>query len=95
MVTNQRLWQSLAAMDRELINHALQDALVFANQIAVTQNDLALQALRQAGTTRIHTPNPDQLKLLRAAVQPVQVQLAQRIGSRWMSDLKLAIGSNS
>jgi C4-dicarboxylate-binding protein DctP len=95
VVTNQRFWQSLTVMDRELINQSLQDALAFANQIADTQNDQALQALRQAGTTRIHTPDSDQLKRLRAAVQPVQVQLTQRIGSRWMRDLKLALGSDS
>src|SRR5512133_3895618 len=52
VVTNQRLWQHLKTADRELIHQALQQALAFANQIADTQNNQALQALRQAGTTR-------------------------------------------
>jgi C4-dicarboxylate-binding protein DctP len=91
VVTNQRFWQSLSPTDRELINQALQDALAFGNQIADTQNDQALQALGQAGTTHIHRPSAAQLKRLRGAVQPVQAQLVGRIGARWMRDLKVAL----
>ncbi|HSO46194.1 MAG TPA: TRAP transporter substrate-binding protein [Rhodoferax sp.] len=91
VVTNQRFWQHLKAPDRALINQALQESLAFANQIADTQNDRALQALRQAGTTRIHSLTAGQRARLRQAVQPVQQQLAERIGERWMGDLKLAL----
>ena len=91
VVTNQRFWQHLQPDDRALINQALQEALAFANQIADTQNDQALQALRQAGTTRIHSLNTGQRTRLRQAVQPVQQQLASRIGPGWMRDLKLAL----
>ncbi len=91
VVTNQRFWNHLQATDRALINQSLQEALTFANQIADAQNDQALQALRQAGTTHIHRLTPDQRTRLRQAVQPVQQQLASRIGPRWMSDLKQAL----
>ncbi|NCN72056.1 MAG: C4-dicarboxylate ABC transporter, partial [Betaproteobacteria bacterium] len=88
VVTNQRFWQSLGNPDRELINQALQEALAFANQMADTQNDRALAALRQAGTTRIHTLTDAQRSRLRQAVQPVQKALTQRIGPRWMKALE-------
>jgi len=88
VVTNQRFWQSLGNPDRELINQALQEALAFANQIADTQNDQALAALRQAQTTRIHTLSHAQRTRLRQAVQPVQQALAQRIGLSWMKALQ-------
>jgi len=91
VVTNQRFWQHLQPADRALINQALQEALTFANQIADTQNDQALQALRQAGSTHIHSLTPGQRTRLRQAVQPVQQQLASRIGSGWMRDLTLAL----
>jgi len=92
VVTNQRLWHSLAKPDRELINKALQEALSFANQIADTQNDQALAALRGTGTTRVHTLKPDQRARLRTAVQPVQQQLASRIGAGWLRSLQEALG---
>lgn len=93
VVTNQRFWQSLVVADRALINDALQEALTFANLIADSQNDKALQALRLASTTRIHSLNPSQRNRLRLAVQPVQQQLANRIGAQWMRDLKIALGN--
>jgi C4-dicarboxylate-binding protein DctP len=88
VVTNQRFWQHLQGADRELINQALQEALVYANQIADTQNDAALTALRQAKTTHIHTITPQERAQLRLAVQPVHTALEDRIGSRWMSLLR-------
>ena len=91
VVTHQRLWQHLARADRELINQALQEALGFANQIADAQNDSALDALRQAGTTRVHTLTSAQRERLRQAVQPVQRALAQRIGTSWLQSLHAAL----
>jgi C4-dicarboxylate-binding protein DctP len=92
VVTNQRLWQHLQEDDRQLINQALQEALSYANQIADTQNDLALAALRLANTTRIHSLSEPQRERLRQAVQPVQQGLAQRIGPSWMQALRDALG---
>lgn len=91
VVTNQRFWQSLAKPDRALINQALQESLAFANQIADTQNDKALVALRQVGTTRIHKLSTDQRARLRTAVQSVQQQLASRIDPSWLRDLQTAL----
>ena len=93
VVTNQRLWQHLARADRELINQALQEALGFANQIADTQNAKALAELRQAGTVRVHRPTSEQRLRLRQAVQPVQQQLASRLGKRWLTDLQAALNN--
>lgn len=91
VVTNQRLWQSLARTERGLINQALQEALGFANQIADTQNDKALAALRQTSSVHIHRPTPEQRQRLRQAVQPVQQQLASRLGQRCIKDLQAAL----
>jgi C4-dicarboxylate-binding protein DctP len=91
VVTNQRFWQHLQPDDRALIDQALQESLAFANQIADAQNEQALQALRQAGTTRIHKLDTDQRARLAQGVQPVQQQLANRIAPHWMSDLKQAL----
>lgn len=91
VVTNQRLWQSLSTPIRELINQAMLEALTFANQIADAQNDKALLALRQTGTTHIHTLSEGQRARLRQAVQPVRQQLASRIGADWITALERAL----
>jgi C4-dicarboxylate-binding protein DctP len=92
VVANQRLWNYLSRGDRDLVTQALQDALGFANQMADSQNSKALDALRQARTTRIHTLSPAQRDLLRQAVQPVHLELARRIGSDWLQTLSEALG---
>lgn len=91
VVTNQRFWHSLAPPDRELIERALREALHYGNQIADAQNDKALAALREAGSTRIHTLTSAQRAQLRQAVQPAYDELAQRIGPTWVQEFQRAL----
>jgi C4-dicarboxylate-binding protein DctP len=90
VVTHHRLWRSLSVSDRNLISHAMQSALVFANEIADQQNERALAALRMAGTTRIHSVSAEQRATLRHAVQPVIHNLEARLGNSWLNDLREA-----
>jgi len=94
VVSNQRFWLHLSATDRQLINQALQEVLGFANQIADTQNEQALAALRKAGTTRIHVVSAAERGQLRRAVLPVQQQLAQRIGVEWITQMQHALSEH-
>jgi C4-dicarboxylate-binding protein DctP len=91
VVANQRFWWGLAAADRELVSQALAEAIGFGDQIADLQNDKAMQALRESGLTRIHTPEPEQVARMRAAVEPVHVALGKRIGQQWLTDVREAL----
>lgn len=92
VVTNQRFWNSLPAPAKDLIERALREALDYGNQIAETQNNKALAALRETGGTRIHTLTPAQRTRLRQAVQPAYDELAQRIGQAWVDEFQRALG---
>lgn len=91
VVTGQRFWRSLPPSDQQLLRQAMGDALRYGNQIADGQNNKALQALRQAGTTAIHEPSAAQRKLLRQATQQVHQQLGARIGQHWLDDALKAL----
>ncbi len=91
VVVNPGFWHSLAHSDRKLVEQALHEALAYGNQIADTQNQNALAALRLDGTTRIHTLNDSQRARLRRAVEPVHQALASRIGLPWMDALRDAL----
>ncbi|MCB2005225.1 MAG: TRAP transporter substrate-binding protein DctP, partial [Rhodoferax sp.] len=91
VVANQRFWDSLAPAERALIERAMHEALAYGNAIADAENERALQALRAAGTTRIHLLSPAQRAQLRTAVQPAYDQLAARIGPRWLQDVLKAL----
>ncbi len=93
VVANQRFWRSLAQPDQALVAQALREAAQFGNQIADLQNDKALQALREANTTRIHVPSAAQFALMQAAVEPVHAALAQRIGPQWLAQAREALAT--
>ena len=95
VVANQRFWLSLSTDDRELVGRALSEALSYGNAIADSQNERALSALRQAGTTRIHVLTKTQRQRLRQAVEPVHKALASRIGAPWMDAMRDALNQNS
>lgn len=91
VVASQRFWASLPAPDRALVGNAMREAMAFGNQIADTQNDKALTALRAHGGTRIHTPTAEQTARLREAVQSVHQGLARRIGMQWLHEARDAL----
>jgi C4-dicarboxylate-binding protein DctP len=92
VVTGQRFWRSLSSPDQKLLQQAMNDALQYGNQIADGQNNKALHALRQAGTTAVHEPSTAQRQLLREATQQVHQQLGARIGQHWLDDAHQALG---
>lgn len=95
VVANQRFWLSLSTDDRELVGQALNEALSYGNAIADSQNERALAALRQTGSTRIHVLSSVQRERLRRAVEPVHKALASRIGVPWMEAMRDALRQQS
>ena len=91
VVTSLRFLSALPAPDRTLVREAMREAMAFANQIADAQNDNALAALRSYGGTRILVPGVTAMVRLRAAVQSVHRDLAQRIGAQWLQDARDAM----
>jgi len=92
VVAHRDFWASLPAAQRTLVHDALREALAWGNTIAERENADALSALRLAGTTRIHTVDAAQRDALRQAVRSVHETLEQRIGARWMRELRAALG---
>ena len=91
VVVGQRFWMSMTAPDRMLVRNALHEALAFGNQIADTQNDKALAALRGFAGTRIHGSTEVQRARLGAAVHSVHEGLARRIGAQWLESVRVAL----
>ena len=91
VVTHQRFWLNLPGADRALVQQALREALDYGNSIADAHNDKALAALRASGAVRIHTPSAAQRQRFKAAVMPVQADLARRIDPAWLSAVREAL----
>jgi C4-dicarboxylate-binding protein DctP len=92
VVTHRDFWASLPTRERTLVHEALTEALAWGNTIAEHENTQALATLRQAGTTRIHTPDAAQRQGLRQATLSVHIAQAQRVGEAWLAELRVAMG---
>ena len=91
VIANQRFWRSLSEPDRNLLEQALHEALIYGDQLSNTQNNKALTELRSAGTTRIHVPTAAQRAHLRDAVDSVHKAFERRVGEPWMDSIRDAL----
>jgi C4-dicarboxylate-binding protein DctP len=80
VIVNKKFWDGLPADLRNALELAMQQATAFEKTIAQRDNDMALDAIRDAGTTRIHVLSEQEQSQWRSALLPVQKDMEGRIG---------------
>ena len=80
VIVNKKFWNGLPGAIRGTLTRAMREATVYEKTIAQRANDDAIEHIRQAGTTKIHTLNPEQQAAWRRAMLPVYGQMENRIG---------------
>lgn len=80
VIVNKKFWDGLPAATRKTLEQAMREATAYEKTIAQRTNDAALEAIRKAGTTTIHTLNPQQQAEWRRVLLPVWGQMEARIG---------------
>ena len=80
VIVNKKFWDGLPGDVRRPLEQAMREATVYEKQIAQRDNDLAMEAIRRAGKTTVHTLSPQEQAAWRKALLPVHQQMEQRIG---------------
>lgn len=80
VITNKRFWDGLPRSVRRQLERAMREATDYANRIAFEENERALQAIREAGTTEVHELDPGAREAFRRALLPVHRSMAERVG---------------
>jgi C4-dicarboxylate-binding protein DctP len=80
VIVNKKFWDGLPINLRTTLEKAMREATAYEKTIAQRTNDAALEAIRKAGTTTIHTLSPQQQAEWRRALLPVYGQMETRIG---------------
>ncbi|MCC2956630.1 TRAP transporter substrate-binding protein [Massilia sp. IC2-477] len=80
VIVNKKFWDGLPGAVRKQLERAMLEATAYEKTIAQRTNDAALESIRRAGTTTIHTLSPQQQAEWRRAMQPVYTQMEDRIG---------------
>ena len=80
VIVNKKFWESLPAEIRRTLEGAMNDATAFANDIAKSENDRALEAVKKSGATRIISLTQEQKRSWKKALVKVHQESEARIG---------------
>ena len=95
VIVNKQFWDGLPEDVRANLEKAMAEATVYANGIAADENDKALQAMKDAGTTEFHEMTDEEKAAWKEALLPVHEEMADRIGADLITQIKAATGSGS
>ncbi|MDO5604887.1 MAG: TRAP transporter substrate-binding protein [Paracoccus sp. (in: a-proteobacteria)] len=90
VIVNKSFWDGLPEDLREQLDRAMDEATVYANGIAQEENDQALQAMKDAGTTEFHELTPEEREEWLKVLLPVHDEMAGRIGAETLAQVKEA-----
>jgi C4-dicarboxylate-binding protein DctP len=80
VVVNKKFWDGLPADIRGQLEKAMKEATEFGNNQSAKENDDALAEIKKSGKTEIITLTPQQDAAMRAAMEPVYKDVANRVG---------------
>lgn len=92
VIVHKGFWDGLPEDVRANLEKAMAEASDYANDIAQDENDAAMQAMRDAGTTEFHDMTEDERAEWFAALRPVHEQMAGRIGADLIQRAYAALG---
>ena len=95
VIVNKEFWDGLPDDVRGQLEQAMDEATEFANGIAKDENDKALQAMMDAGTTEFHEMTDEEKAAWKEALMPVHEEMADRIGAELIEQIKAATGSGA
>ncbi|MFZ5484511.1 MAG: TRAP transporter substrate-binding protein [Pseudomonadota bacterium] len=80
VIVNKKFWDGLPADVRTKLEQAMKESTDYANKIAKQENDQALEMVRKAGKTAIHTPTTAEKNALKKALVKVHQKMDDRVG---------------
>jgi len=91
VVVNRGFWDKLPADVRGILEGAIQEATVYNDTIAEKDTTEAIAKMRASGRTQIYEPTAAEKALWVKALEPVQNEVASRIGIATLNSVKQAI----
>lgn len=90
VIVNKKFWDGLPADIRTELEKAMAEATAFEKNAAQRDNDLALEAVRKSGKTKIHELTDAEQAEWRQALLPVQDHMASRVGKDLIDSIRSA-----
>jgi C4-dicarboxylate-binding protein DctP len=92
VVVNKKFWDGLPAELRTTLEGAMRDATTYANAIAETENQQALDKIKASGKTTVYTLTPAETNEWKKAMYVVHQEMAGRVGKDTIQAVYQAAG---
>ncbi|MBL8510478.1 MAG: TRAP transporter substrate-binding protein, partial [Betaproteobacteria bacterium] len=80
VIINKAFYDGLPADVRVIIDSAMKESTIYANQIASSENAQALEKIKASGKSTIYTPTTAELDEWKKALMPVHKEMETRVG---------------
>jgi C4-dicarboxylate-binding protein DctP len=80
VIANKKFWDGLSPDIRAGLEKAMTEATAFANDIAQTENDSALEEIKKSGKSQVLALTPEEKAAWRKALEPVYTEMTSRVG---------------
>jgi C4-dicarboxylate-binding protein DctP len=87
VVVNKKFWDGLPADVRGQLEKAMNEATVYSNKIAATENAEGLEEIKKSGKTQIIVPTAAEMAAMRKAMEPLYQDMASRVGKQLIDDV--------
>ncbi len=92
VIVNKKFWEGLPADVRAVLETAMSEATIYANDIAEQENIWALDQIKASGKTELITLTPEEKKLWIETMKPVHKEMADRVGADLIQSVYKATG---
>jgi C4-dicarboxylate-binding protein DctP len=87
VVVNKKFWDDLPGDIRGQLDKAMKEATEYSNNISESENEDALNEIKKAGKTTIHTPTGAEQAAMRKAMEPLYTEMGSRVGKALIEEV--------
>ncbi len=80
LIANKKFWDGLPPDIRTILDGCVKDATTYANAIAATENESAMEKIKASGKVTIYTPTTAEINEWKKALMPVHKEMEGRLG---------------
>lgn len=92
VIVNKQFWSELPPTIRTALTEAMRQTTIYFSELAASDEENALAAIRASGKVTVHMPTPQEKETLRQALLPVHTAMKERFGSEILTDINTELG---
>jgi C4-dicarboxylate-binding protein DctP len=92
LIVNRKFWEGLPDDVRKVLEVSIKEASTFANSIALSDNNEAMEKIKASGKSTIYTLTPEERMAWIKTLMPVHKEMESRVGKETIAQVYQATG---